>query len=135
MARQNITISLPEHLLKRVKQVAYERKRSVESTIVDVLSLLVGTSDEALDTQLSLLETTSDEQLWSIAQLSLSEADQIRLKALIEQGKQRTLQVEEERELNQLTEMSEYWMVLRSKSLALLKQRGHDIKDFLRQRA
>jgi len=130
---QNITISLPENLLKRVRQVASERNRTIENTIIDVLQLLVGTSDEALDTQLSLLETTSDEQLWSIAQLSLSASDYERLRALIEKGRNEPLLREDERELDQLSEMSEYWMVLRSKALAILKQRGHNVEHFVTQ--
>ena len=121
-------IDLPSDVYERAQQIAQASDRSVESVILDGLRLLFGKLPE---TNLSPDELTAyrDDQLWAIVHHRLAWPQETRLQQLIEQGKQATLSESEQSEMERLLDLVDHQMLLRSKALLLLKQRGYDVES------
>lgn len=77
--------------------------------------------------RLSELEQYFDEQLWDIAYRRLPKSLAVRLHELSEQD---ALNREEQIEVQNLLELNDQYMLLRSEALRLLKQRGYNVDDF-----
>jgi hypothetical protein len=126
MATQHgVYVELPPDLYERLQQVARHNKRSIESVLLDTARVMYGTlsaDDEPA------LETYSDEQLWAVVYQRLAEPEGRRMRELVERGKQTGLPPDEEAELNKLTEKVNDHLLLRTRALVLLKQRGYDIE-------
>lgn len=79
----------------------------------------------------AVLKNLSDEQLWTVINQRLPSDEDQRLSLLIEKGKAVDLSAQETAELEALIKKENQQMVIRSKALVLLKQRGHDIDSYL----
>ena len=126
-----IELQIPQEILERARQIATESNRSVESVLLDAIALLFGTLP---NNSLSLdeLKTYNDEQLWAIVHQRLLLPQDTRLRQLVELGKQGLLSDDEKGEMQDLMDLVDHQMLLRSEALLLLKQRGHDIEQKLR---
>jgi len=134
MDKPTIELNLPPEMYARIQQLADERNRSIESVLLDGLVLLFG---EQSNNTLSVddLHTHEDEQLWAIVHQRLVWSQDARLQELVEQGKQGTLSTDEQIEMEQLIQLIDQQMLLRSEALLLLKQRGQDIEPYLQHGA
>jgi len=77
------------------------------------------------------IQQYTDDELWAVVDQRLTQKQDTRLRRLIALGKQGQLSVDEQAEMEQLVDMVDHQMLLRSEALLLLQQRGHDIDTFL----
>ena len=124
-----ITIDLPPELYVRIQQMAANGQTSIEQAILDMLT--AGASPTDLETQLSLLDLFSTEQLWALVYQRFDSQDERRMAALIERAKGAKLPASEQAELDKLLDIADYLVLLRSKALATLKERGQDVDSYL----
>ena len=129
-----ISINIPDELYEQLQEIADQSQNSVEATILGTLKLLFRPSSD-LKARLAFMESLSNEHLWEIAHQNLSDEETKRLHELIALGKQIPLSDEQTRELNQLVDREDYQILLRSKALLILKERGQNIDRFLKRGA
>lgn len=77
------------------------------------------------------LQHYTDDELWAVVDERLTTEQDTRLRQLIALGKQGQLSVDEQAEMEQLVDMVDHQMLLRSEALLLLQQRGRDIDAYL----
>jgi hypothetical protein len=77
------------------------------------------------------LQHYTDDELWSVVDQRLTQEQDTRLRRLIALGKQGQLTADEQSEMEQLIDLVDHQMLLRSEALLLLQQRGHDIRQML----
>lgn len=131
MSDATIQLELPEKILARVVQIADDSERSVESVLVDGLSLLFGDLSDG-KVSLESLAGYTDEQLWAVVHQRLAWPQDTRLRELAALGDHGKITVEELEEMDALIALVDQQMLLRSEALLLLKRRGHDIGKYLR---
>jgi hypothetical protein len=75
------------------------------------------------------LSTSDDEQLWAVVDQRLAEPQDTRLRELIALGKQGQITSDEKAEMEDLINLVDHQMLLRSEALLLLKQRGYNVEE------
>ena len=80
------------------------------------------------------LQQYTDDELWAVVDQRLTQKQDARLRELIALGKQGQLSADEQAEMEQLVDLVDHQMLLRSEALLLLQQRGHDIDLYLQKR-
>lgn len=130
MSDQPVTLYLPDDLYEQIQQVAEASDRSVENVLLESLNLLFKEGTAAFR-DLSELAGYSDEQLWAVVHRRLPWVKSMRLRELTTLSKQSELTPEQETELEQLLSLNDQYMLFRSESLRILRQRGHDVDLFL----
>lgn len=130
MNRSTIELEIPEDVYEQARDIARCGNRSVESVLQDGLSILFGTSSEVEVSPDSLVDF-SDEQLWEVVHRRLSWAKDSRLRTLMALGKEGRMSDQERQELEHIVAVVDRQMLLRTKALVLMKQRGHDIETYL----
>lgn len=131
MGQARIELKIPPEIYERARQIASESNRSVESVLLDGLTLLFGALP---DTGISPdeLRTYSDEQLWAVVYQRLAWPQDTRLRELMALGKQGQITSDEQAEMEGLIDLVDHQMLLRSEALLLLKQRGYDVEKQLK---
>jgi len=134
MAEKIITLSIPEALYERIQQEANGAHQAFEAVMIDGLSVLFDRIDKAVDVDKALdaLDTFKDYELWAIVSRRLSVTDSDRLHFLASEEKRTTLTPEELSEFDRLVDQVNRDMLMRSKALLLLKERGHDITTYVK---
>lgn len=133
MSQQPVLLQLPEELYERVREIAAESNRPLESVLVDSLALLFGELPSIPALSPDSLDGFTDGELWAMVTRRLLQWPQdIRLTGLTLLGKQRKLSEDEQNELESLIEQLDQSVLLRSQALLLLKQRGHDVERRLK---
>ena len=122
-----ISIELPPELYEQLQKAASDSGRSLEDVLIEDLSLLSNT----LPPGLTIDANFSDEKLWAIVHKQLSRILVERKNGLIAAGKAQKLTQNEQDELDYLLDLSDELVILRSKALLLLKERGHHIENYL----
>lgn len=119
-------LKVPVAIYERAEAIASKTACSAESVMLDALALHFGElSDSALDPK--TMQSLEDEQLWALVQRRLTPKQDARLRDLLDLGNRGQIRSQDEDELARLAAMVDQQMVLRSKALVLLQQRGHDI--------
>lgn len=131
MSQQSVLLQLPEALYERVQRAAQESNRPVETVLLDSLSLLFGDLPDTKTFTRQYLETLSGEQLWAIVYRPLIESVDKHLQELTGRSKEGNLSDDELAEMERLVGQVDDYIVLRSKALVLLKERGHDVERYL----
>lgn len=129
MTSHGIFIELPEALYERLHQTAEQGDISIESTLVDTLSLFYGLPIS--EKSFVLLNNLSDEQLWTLINQRLSIEENERLDLLMEEVKKQPLPDNQQVELDMLVKKINRQMLIRSKALVLLNERGHNVDSFI----
>ena len=131
MSQSLMELQIPLEIYERARQIATDSNRSIESVLLDGLTLLF---ESLPDHSLSPdeLKNYSDEELWVVVHQRLILPQDTRLRQLVELGKQGQLSTGEKAEMERLMDLVDHQMLLRSEALLLLKQRGHDIEQKLR---
>ena len=131
MSQSTVELQIPPEIYERARQIARDSNRSIESVLLDGLTLLFGVLPDAGVTP-DELKDYSDEQLWAIVHQRLAWPQDTRLRELIALGKQGQITDEEKAEMERLIDLVDHQMLLRSEALLLLKQRGHNVEKQLK---
>jgi hypothetical protein len=134
MPAQAVTVSLPSPLYERLARRAQRTRRTVEAEIVDAVATLPDEPDDLpadLAEAIAALHLLGDEDLWRAAGQRLAGEKADRIEELHLKRQREGLSASENEELATL--MTEYTriMLVRSRSAALLKQRGHDVSGLV----
>lgn len=136
MGKRSITLDLPDELYERMQEEAEASHRPVEMVALETLGAafrqMLDENGGALDELLTEMTDYSDSQLWAIVRRRLSWMQSLRLGELSAKGKQGALTSDEEHELNELLNLVDRQMLLRSEALLRLKQRGQDVESYLK---
>jgi hypothetical protein len=131
MAVQAVTVNLPEPLYERLARRAQKTQRTVEAELVDAVTTSLPDEPDELPVDMAdaiaALHLLGDEELWRAARQGLAPEKAADLEALHLKRQSEGLSASDVEALATL--MKEYTriMLVRSRSAALLKQRGHDV--------
>lgn len=131
MAVQAVTVNLPDPLYERLARRALRTHRTVEAELVDAVATSLPDEPDELPADMAeaiaALHLLGDEDLWRAARQSLAADKATDLEELHIKRQAEGLSARETEALATL--MKEYTriMLVRSRSAALLKQRGHDV--------
>ncbi len=128
---QSVSLDLPEELYARIREIAERNERSVETVLRESLEVLFGVDPSSAAHQLPQLDAYRDDQLWAIVHQRMAWPQRERLRDLISSGKQDLLKESEQAELETLIDQADHYSLLRSQALQLLKQRGHNVDQYL----
>ncbi|MDE2635586.1 MAG: hypothetical protein OXI30_04410, partial [Chloroflexota bacterium] len=84
-----------------------------------------------LDLNVTLGKENRGEQLWALIYQRLTQSQDSRMRDLLYRGSEGTLTKQEKAELKYHVDLVDRQMLLRSRALVLLKERGHDIDSYL----
>jgi hypothetical protein len=134
MAVQAVTVNLPGPLYERLARRATRTHRTVEAELVDAVATLPDEPDELptdMAEAIAALHLLGDEDLWRAARQTLAPGKAADIEELHLKRQREGLSAAEIEALATL--MNEYTriMLVRSRSAALLKQRGHDVSGLL----
>ena len=131
MKQAKVELQLSPKIYQRAQEIAQTSNRSLETVLLEGLSLLFGELPP-LDLMPDQLMAYDDEQLWALVHQHLAWPQEARLSDLVERGKQGQLSELEQAEMERLISLVDHYMLLRSQALFILKQRGHLIEKQLR---
>ncbi len=132
MAAQTLTVHIPERLYTRLKQRADRAQRTVEAEMLEVLATAVPTAEELpadLAEALAPLALLDDVALWQAARHRLAPEVATQLEELHLKQQREGLTEAEAQTLAELVKCYERTMLVRAQAAALLKQRGHDVRE------
>ena len=116
--------------LKQAQGIARDSNYTMESVLRDCLIMVLGMTVDSEAPTVSLNDF-SDDQLWEIVNRRLPWAQDSRLRELTARSKLEELEDQEYKELEDLLAALDRQILLRSRALLLMKNRGHDIDAFL----
>jgi hypothetical protein len=134
MNMRQVTITLPEDIYQQVNKRSQLMEHSVADEVVAVVTSSVQEQEKSptdMEQELSALEFFTDEELWQAAQVSAPSEKEERMQELIDKQQAVGLTDSEEQEINLLSKFFTRIMLIRAKSAALLKMRGHDVNQLL----
>ncbi len=135
---EQITLTLPEDISARVRQIAETTSQPVEQIVLDHLkSLSIYLPPLTLDVQAELdaLHHLSDDALWTIAREQVPEEAQARAHTLMDKNSRGTITDTEAVELGKLAQRADRVMLRKAEAATILKERGFAFsqKDFRTQ--
>ena len=125
-----ITIDLPPELYAQVQEIAAQRGSSLQAAVVETLMLYLVNPSTDIEARIAVMDAFSDDQLWAVVKRTFPEAP--RLQQLIVESEESPLSDENTAELRDLIDREDYHILLRSKALATLKERCHDVMAYLK---
>ena len=134
MQSNSLVVDLPLPILEQIRQRAAESQHSVQEELVELVTAKLAadsSSVENIDDSLEGLTTLSDDELWQTARAPLAEDVNRRTAELNEKRRRQRLSAAEAEELQGLLHCYERHVLIRSKAMALLCERGHDIAPLL----
>ncbi|OGO41162.1 MAG: hypothetical protein A2Z04_09500 [Chloroflexi bacterium RBG_16_57_9] len=127
MAVQNVTLHLPEAVMRRARQAASALQRPLEDVLTDTLAAALPDVEDApsdLQTDLARMTWLNDHELWAIARSTITEEQQNQLYYLTELQSQRPLTQEEQTTLETLCQEYGRVTLRKARAYALLSLRG-----------
>jgi hypothetical protein len=132
---EQITLTLPEDISARVRQIAETTSQPVEQIVLDHLKSLsiqlppLPPEDQA---ELDALRHLSDDALWTIAREQVLEEAQARAHTLMDKNSLGTITDAEAAELEKLVQRADRVMLRKAEAATILKKRGFAFsqKDF-----
>jgi hypothetical protein len=134
MTSQSVTLNLPGPLYDRPKRRAEQSHRTVEAELLEVVASAVPVADDLpveLAEAISSLALLDDEALWRAARSHLPTEAAEQMECLHLKRQKEGLTETETRTLAGLVRQYERAMLIRAQAMALLKERGHDVSEFL----
>jgi plasmid stability protein len=134
MTSQSVTLNLPGPLYDRLKRRAEQSHRTVEAELLEVVASAVPVADDLpveLAEAISPLALLDDETLWRAARSHLPTEAAERMECLHLKRQKEGLTEIETQTLAGLVRQYERAMLVRAQAMALLKERGHDVSEFL----
>jgi hypothetical protein len=131
MSTPAVLLQLPDYLYEHANQVADASNRSIEEVLIESIALTFNKRDELpSDEELSQY---GDDELWAVVHHRIAWLEQARARDLIALSKAQKLSPEEDEELHHLIDVLDDYMLVRSKALAMLHERGHDTASFFQR--
>ena len=131
MSINTVTLNLPEMLYRRLLQTAQATRRPLDEVVLHALQ--VGSppawNDAPAEFQadLAALNRLDDDALWRIARGSRSKADMRHHQELLDRHANGTLTDAERRELDELHQEADRFMLRKAHAAALLRWRGYQL--------
>jgi len=129
------TLTVPEAVYSRARQIAEETSQKVDEVLLDHLKTLPAhpalPPDE--EAELEALKHLSDDALWTIAREQLADDLAARMAILMDKNSLGTISSDEYRELENLVDRGQRLMLRKSEAAALLTRRGYTVtpKDLM----
>lgn len=133
MKRSTVELEIAPEIEEHVRVIAEGENCSIESILQEGLALLFG-NNSIVAYQLERLNDCTDEQLWALIHQRLTQSQDYRMRELLDRGTEGTITKQENMELKYYVDLVDRQMLLRSRSLSLLKERGHNIDVYLNTR-
>lgn len=130
MKRSTVELEIAPEIEDHVRIIAAGENCSIESVLQEGLALLFG-GDSVVEYQLDRLDDCNDEQLWALIHQRLTRLQDNRMRELLDRGNQGTITDQEQAELTHFVDLVDRQMLLRSRALVILQERGHDIDTYL----
>jgi len=134
MKRSTVELEIAPEIEEYVRVIAASENCSIESILQEGLALLFG-NNSIVEYQLNRLSDCTDEQLWALIYQRLTQSQDYRMRELLDRGTEGKLTDQENAELKYYVDLVDRQMLLRSRALVLLKERGHDIDVYLNAKA
>lgn len=126
-----VSIELTEELYEGVRQVAEWSGQPIEKVLIEgMLWWYNKIRADDVDALMKRFRTFSNVELRAVVYQRLPLQDVERMDFLTEKGKAGLLTPEEKNELDDLVDLIQYQMLLRSEALLLLKERGQDADGY-----
>ena len=122
-----IELNLPDEVMQKARQAAAALQRPVEEVLADLLAAVlppVHDGPPEMYAELTGMAWLANDELWDIAQGTMSAQDQERFSRLAREQAERELTSEEEQELNDLRREYGRTTLLKARAYALLSLRG-----------
>jgi len=134
VAVQAVTVNLPGPLYEQLARRATMSHRTIEAELVDAVATLLDEPNELpadMTEAIAALHLLGDEELWRAARQRLAPEKSSEIEELHRKRQRDGLSASEIEAIATL--MKEYTrsLLVRSRSAALLKQRGHDVSGLL----
>ena len=130
MGRSTIELEISPEIENQARLIAEGENCSMEAILQEGLALLFGNGSFA-EYLLDRLGDCTDEQLWALVYQRLTASQDRRMRELLERRSQDALLEQEVAESRVYVDLVNRHMLLRSRALVLLKERGHDIEIYL----
>ena len=131
MTSQTITLYLPDHLYRRLREAANASQQPLDHVVLQSIRVGLPPSldrvPERFRVDLQTLDRLSDEMLWQMARSDLEDDKASLYETLLERNWRGKLSQEDQARLDTLREEADLLMLRRSYAYALLKWRGHHI--------
>ncbi len=134
MKQSTVELELAPEIVEYVRAIAAGENCTIESILQEGLALLFG-NNSIVEYQLNRLSDCTDEQLLALIYQSLTQSQDYRMRELLQLGTEGKLTKQENAELKYYVDLVDRQMLLRSRALVLLKERGHDIDVYLNPKA
>jgi hypothetical protein len=131
MTYLDVTLSIPEYLYDRARRLAEEKALPIEDILVRQLEMtLVELPKLPPDEQAELdaLTHLSDDALWTIAREKMEKEQQERMQILMPRNNMGSISSDEHAELTRLVDQGQRLMLRKGKAMALLTERGHQVR-------
>lgn len=135
IAQQTVSVNLSLPFFRQVERIAKERHRSVEDVIQTTFQVAFPSFSDLepeTETELMAMQMMSDDALRAAVESALSAEQQSRLAQLTDLQDIRDLSQSEIRELESLLTQWDVAALRRTQALAILRQRGFDIHEYIR---
>jgi hypothetical protein len=125
------TVSIPETLYNKARQVAEQTARPVDEVILDRLEQSLDETPLDLpddeQNELRALAHLSDDALWNMAREQMTSAKQERMQALMDKNSSGSITDDEYSELAQLVEGGQRLTLRKAEAMRLLLDRGYTV--------
>ena len=129
MMTDQITLTVPEDISDRARQIANSTAQPVEQVLINHLKTLAPTLPPDEQAELDALKHLSDDTLWTIAREQLPDAVQARATWLMDRHSSGEITDDEYQELTRLSQRADRLMLRKAEAATLLRQRGHDFSQ------
>jgi len=136
MVAQAVTVNLPGPLYERLARRATRTHRTVEAELVDAVATVLDEPGELpvdMAEAISALHLLEDADLWRAARQRLAAERAAEIEELHPKRQSEGLSSSEIDALATLMKEYTRTMLVRARSAALLKQRGHDVSGLLQE--
>ncbi len=131
MSDYPITLSVPDHIYERARQIADATAQPVEKVLLEQLesafSAPLPTLPPDEQAELDALAHFSDDALWTIAREQMPLAKQDRMQILLDANTQGEITADDHDELTSLVDQGQRLMLRKAQAAALLTERGHRV--------
>ena len=123
-----ITLTVPEEISERARQIAETSDQPVEQVLLDYLRMLphaLPALPSDVHNELEALRYLSDDALWTIAREQIADPIQARANMLMDKNSRAIISPDEQAELEGLVDRADRLMLRKAEAGSLLRQRGY----------
>lgn len=131
MTQMTLSLSLPSEIYAELEQRARQHQRPLEDEAAMTLAAAINSNllPDDLIMALDALASLDDEALWRVSRSQPTIEDGVLLDALVDKRRRQGLSPADEKLLAELVDRHDRVMALRAEAVALLKERGVDVRE------